>query len=328
MAAFSNRSTLIDALKGFAILLVILGHSIQSYIVDYDSNILFRLIYSFHMPLFMFLSGYVTSYLGAHSLQSKITRLVSPFISWYIVSYWINSAYLTINFYDYIMRWIKSPDYGLWFLWVLFLCYCVLAICQRLGKYIPIELSIILVYSIIYFTPVSIMGVGMLKWHFVFFATGYLIKQHQTRFVKYQPYLISAIILYPILFQYWHRLEAPVFLAQLTAIFKAYHIPGSGLITLIFNYCIGFLGITVTYLLIKFAEKLKYISKGLCYLGSYTLDIYVFHILFLRYGFGSGYIKIITASVIALFISLLMSNIIRKIPYVRTAILGIKVNHN
>ena len=54
----SQRLLYIDALKGFTILLVVLGHVLQ---VRYDiDNLLYRYIHSFHMPLFMFLSGYVS----------------------------------------------------------------------------------------------------------------------------------------------------------------------------------------------------------------------------------------------------------------------------
>ena len=51
------RISYIDQLKGIAILLVVLGH-----VIGYNNcedSFLWRFIYSFHMPLFMFISGYV-----------------------------------------------------------------------------------------------------------------------------------------------------------------------------------------------------------------------------------------------------------------------------
>lgn len=53
------RISYIDQLKGIAILLVVLGH-----VIGYnncENSFLWRFIYSFHMPLFMFISGYVCS---------------------------------------------------------------------------------------------------------------------------------------------------------------------------------------------------------------------------------------------------------------------------
>lgn len=56
-----NRLRYIDATRGFAIFLVVLGHVLNIGMNNYDENhFLHRLIYSFHMPLFFFLSGFVS----------------------------------------------------------------------------------------------------------------------------------------------------------------------------------------------------------------------------------------------------------------------------
>lgn len=49
-----------DSLKGWLILLVILGHAIQSTLgANCDNSHLWNLIYSFHMPAFMAVSGWL-----------------------------------------------------------------------------------------------------------------------------------------------------------------------------------------------------------------------------------------------------------------------------
>lgn len=49
-----------DSLKGWLILLVVLGHAIQNTLgADCDNNHLWNMIYSFHMPAFMAISGYL-----------------------------------------------------------------------------------------------------------------------------------------------------------------------------------------------------------------------------------------------------------------------------
>lgn len=49
-----------DSLKGWLMLLVILGHAIQSTLgTDCYSNHVWNLIYSFHMPAFMAVSGWL-----------------------------------------------------------------------------------------------------------------------------------------------------------------------------------------------------------------------------------------------------------------------------
>ena len=48
-----------DSLKGILIVLVVLGHAIQGvYGEDVESNRIWNIIYSFHMPAFFAISGY------------------------------------------------------------------------------------------------------------------------------------------------------------------------------------------------------------------------------------------------------------------------------
>ena len=51
-----ERLQYIDAIRGFAMFLVVLGH------VSFEQSIITTTIYSFHMPLFMFICGYVARY--------------------------------------------------------------------------------------------------------------------------------------------------------------------------------------------------------------------------------------------------------------------------
>ena len=48
----------LDILKAAATLLVIVGHVIQFTNPNFDDSPLFKIIYAFHMPLFMCISGY------------------------------------------------------------------------------------------------------------------------------------------------------------------------------------------------------------------------------------------------------------------------------
>ena len=57
-----NRYTEIDIARGIGILLVVLGHSIKQTGVSATwIRILTYIIYSFHMPLFFCLSGFVSA---------------------------------------------------------------------------------------------------------------------------------------------------------------------------------------------------------------------------------------------------------------------------
>ena len=57
----TNRVVYLDVIRGFAILLVVIGHLIQYNYDCFLTNPIFNCIYSFHMPLFFFLSGYTVA---------------------------------------------------------------------------------------------------------------------------------------------------------------------------------------------------------------------------------------------------------------------------
>ena len=61
-----ERAYEIDVLKGFGILLVILGHCMPDFPInileDKFSAELQRFIYTFHMPMFFFCSGFVMNF--------------------------------------------------------------------------------------------------------------------------------------------------------------------------------------------------------------------------------------------------------------------------
>ena len=87
----NNRQLYIDWLKGFCILLVIMGHVIAWMYSDFDVllkassdgfNLLWKLIYSFHMPLFMFCSGiFIVKPKGWYCLKNVSTVLNKRFCS-------------------------------------------------------------------------------------------------------------------------------------------------------------------------------------------------------------------------------------------------------
>ena len=81
-----SRISWIDITKGLAIILVVIGHSIQSF--GNDLHILFRVIYSFHMPVFFVLSGYTfkASTPFKEFLRKKAKSLLLPYFSFVLIT--------------------------------------------------------------------------------------------------------------------------------------------------------------------------------------------------------------------------------------------------
>lgn len=74
-----ERDFFIDVLKGWGIILVIWGHS---------SQFLFNEIYSFHMPLFFFLSGCFFNWKMSSKdfVKKKVRQLLIPYFIFFLLS--------------------------------------------------------------------------------------------------------------------------------------------------------------------------------------------------------------------------------------------------
>lgn len=83
----TNRNYLFDNLKVLLIFLVVVGHSLESYI---DDDIVLRSIYffifMFHMPLFIYISGYFSKNVEK-CRKNAIKNLLIPFIFFNIIWY-------------------------------------------------------------------------------------------------------------------------------------------------------------------------------------------------------------------------------------------------
>ncbi len=58
----THRNNIVDIIRGFAMLLVVLGHTISGCVAKYSDSLLFQFIWTLQMPLFIIISGYVTRY--------------------------------------------------------------------------------------------------------------------------------------------------------------------------------------------------------------------------------------------------------------------------
>lgn len=116
-----ERLKSIDFIKGFTIVLVIVAHAIGMIIgLDSNEDRLYNYIYSFHMPLFMFVSGFVSYKIESNwlDIKKRAYQLLVPFIAYPIITGLVlNGEYHTTN----LIENFEVPDSGLWFLYVLFI---------------------------------------------------------------------------------------------------------------------------------------------------------------------------------------------------------------
>lgn len=220
-----ERIAYIDRLKGFAILLVVIGHVVQFLYCpnNFDTNIVFRFIYSFHMPLFFILSGMVTNLkLGSveelcQKVKSRFLQLVVPFVLWGgILSLFI----IRQSFFNIFIE----PDTSLWFLLVLFEIYVISIITFfLLGRKSWIDntqLTFLLLCLFVYLEirilskiSMGLLGLNLVQKYYTYFAIGLLIKEFQImqkNKVGLDWGLVISGMLFLIFVYFWYRLPSKV----------------------------------------------------------------------------------------------------------------------
>lgn len=151
-----QRDRNVDFLKGIAIFLVVFGHAIQ-FLSGPDYMFLTHFteksIYLVHMPLFMFLSGYVSHSSLSASLKTFLTKkckqLLLPLFVWsiiYLVCKMVvgRESFLLSTF---LTKYIYAIE-GYWFVIALFSCFIFLRVVlygnMLLGNSNKIELLLVI----------------------------------------------------------------------------------------------------------------------------------------------------------------------------------------
>lgn len=182
----SDRLEYIDWAKGVMILLVIVGHIGDFYFEKASYMSLRIFIYSFHVPLFFLLSGYVMGItqqrLKAQSFKKwlwhKVQTLLIPFIVWGLFVYrFIDPICTSPLDLEALRQLVLNPDHGgAWFLISLF---CIQFVCYPIFRYER-------VYA--WLVPIAFVIVGLLlggsffycnPHHYICFLAGYIFYKHQ-----------------------------------------------------------------------------------------------------------------------------------------------------
>lgn len=209
MNNIAKRNNKIDFLKGLAIFLVVWGHVIQydnNGKFDFFLNPIFIFIYTFHMPLFMFISGFLFLYSLSNKRCSeviikKIKQLVVPIVAWSTV-YYVLTHLLTGKSIS-IIALIKSYISSFWFLFALFVLSLIVTLVHRYFKdnvFIYVILGILILFLPEKFNLVYI------KFMYPYFVLGYLLNKYKTNFRENINIIgIGCTILFVILLIGWTK---------------------------------------------------------------------------------------------------------------------------
>lgn len=116
----TSRYEFVDEMKGIAIFFVVMGHVIFFSMNNPQNDFCLEWISSFHMPLFIFISGFLVREVPSfHKLLSKTKKFILPFLLWGILwSLYIGS--------DVKGLFYETSKYGYWYFVVLTLFYWTL----------------------------------------------------------------------------------------------------------------------------------------------------------------------------------------------------------
>jgi len=196
-----TRNIYADLLKGSLIFLVVFGHVIQyggyPHSLSYRGDWLWSLIYMFHMPLFIGITGYFTAFsIAKYSIKDYLTQrfrlLLVPLLIWSAITavlVWIFGADLQGNFSFLLISKIRT---GYWFVWAIILFSLLISVMH----YLKLDKTIILIllsFSIL--LPITFFPLSIIKDMTPFFVAGYLFPRF-----KYKQEVYNFLIKYTWLF--------------------------------------------------------------------------------------------------------------------------------
>ena len=181
----NDRDNVMDYIKAFAILLMVFGHGIQMFNGDvfrnnelYYDNRIYQIIYSFHMPIFMLISGYVFYYKNRESsgIIQGLYRYFIPIITFATIRNIISGEFCDIK--EFGIKEIYYIFHVLWFLWAIIYSNIAFFIVRYIKKTCMKILGISLVsFFIIFLTPDVMMG-DVYKYVIPYFAVGYALNKY------------------------------------------------------------------------------------------------------------------------------------------------------
>ena len=339
-----TRNRTIDVLKGLAIILVVYGHIIQRSMVvggaDFFLNPVFKIIYTFHMPLFVLISGYlIAASLKRRSIRDtfkiRVKSLFIPFVIWSLLDMLVNDIINLsgeLNVFEYL---VLKPS--VWFLFTLFAASVLVLASARLQKKFGLAIFVV-IYLLILVIPFNeYAALYYIKWFYLFYVAGYLIHEYGSGWIarfNNTATFVTVFFVFLVLLPFWTRNDY-IYVNKMYFLSSDYVLEIS---RYSYVYLIGFVGIVLAFFIGAHLSKTKAVTL-LENIGIYSLDIYLLQRYLveglypkvlkqfnLSFDYNSSlflcvFCPLVTAAAVALCI-VISKFIIRKISILHTLLLG------
>ena len=290
----TNKNPTIDIAKGIAIILVVYGHVIEHsmtplFFQNFFQNPVFKLIYTFHMPLFVFISGYLMAgSLSRHSIDDVFkSRFKSLFIPFVVLAALcaILTTVLNIVFGNHAARVDIVGDLAnqlffkpsVWFLLTLFALSSVLIYSVKLERRFG-GIVFAGIYFLLMIIPYTNDGVlYYTKWFYLFYLAGYFFHRYHVKIpdpATITMIVLGSLALFTWMLTYWTTGDY-IYINKMN--FVSSHYIGE-LLRLMYRYLMGFLGIVLAFYLAACLLKTK-MASFFELIGVYSMDIYIIQML-------------------------------------------------
>lgn len=267
--AKAGREYLFDNYKVLLIILVVISHFIEP---SYDQNpFLYELkwaIVAFHMPAFIFISGYFSKKIP--SLKKLISSLVIPYFIYEILYYLLYTFILDKETGFYFMR----PKFSLWYLMALFVWRIMAPVVRKIPGHLFLSLLAGLMVGLTNLD--NFLSIPRIFFFFPFFLAGLSFDSSRlARFRNRKGYcgalaILGAFAVF-LFTDTWHDHLSPWIFYGRYSYGEMELSNMAGILIRILCYAISFLLIYL-FMLVLPTEK-----KSYSYLGERTMAIYIFH---------------------------------------------------
>ncbi|MCR5689504.1 MAG: acyltransferase family protein [Clostridiales bacterium] len=287
MATATDRS-LINFIRGSAVFLMLWGHCIQCCCggqFDFFENTVFKIIYAFHMPLFMLVSGYLFFFSAqkrdlTELIEYKTKSLLYPILMCSVFHLVFTKSFSVLRGkFSGILGGTSLTDY--WFLWSVIACSISLGLSVKITRKVYLQGLFILCGVIcVALLPCWESNVYM----YPYFIIGYLYarnKEKLGRIINYiGPVSLAAYIAMLIFFRKEHYI-------YVSGIFGGESFSESLIIDL-FRWGIGLVGSCAAVWICKLLHpvlkiKLKTLIEKTEKLGEHSLAVYTLSVSFLSF---------------------------------------------
>lgn len=287
-----KRIEYLDFLKGLAMILVVIGHLVsQLYTTEpevYEHNVIFKFCYSFHMPLFVFISGWVAGLTVKSDVKWLTKRLRSigiPFIAAFVI--WCGILHRT-TFHDSVYR---TP---FWYLPFILIADSLLFIDRKAGTgnilliaFIPAAFAAeLLIADQLNVNGHPVHMLTLIENFFIFYILGVNAPAIRKKLPKLT---FAAAVVSPFLYAaafpfYEHGVDNQVERVRGFSGFDIDKIPFcSGIIAAANKYIMPLFGIGSVMLITWLVYRMPYtklVRTAFQFIGKHTLFIYLLHVEF------------------------------------------------